>query len=267
MKIVTLIENTTKDDNLIFEHGLSLYIEHAKWKILLDTGQGDGFLKNAEKLGVDIGKVDFAVISHFHYDHAGGLRAFFEANKKAKVYIGREAFADYYIMHEGMKYFGLRKEGFDMDRFIFVDDYLDIAEDVKIISKLGYNFDNPMNDKAFKKVNDEFIKDDFSHEIAIVIDDREKSTLLSGCFHSGVVNAVKRAKEVGCDIKRIVGGFHLQGRKDKADANYVAELINLLSEGKIESYTGHCTGNIYNELQRKLPDAVFELYTGAKYSL
>ena len=48
MKIYTLIENTTCDDNLACEHGLSLYIEADGQRILFDAGQTGAFADNAE---------------------------------------------------------------------------------------------------------------------------------------------------------------------------------------------------------------------------
>ena len=43
MKITTLLENKTTCDALRCEHGLSLYIETAKHKILFDSGASDAF--------------------------------------------------------------------------------------------------------------------------------------------------------------------------------------------------------------------------------
>ena len=50
MKVVTLLENTTCRDDLICEHGLSLFIETADKRILFDAGQTDAFAKNAAAL-------------------------------------------------------------------------------------------------------------------------------------------------------------------------------------------------------------------------
>ena len=48
LKITTLIENQAgTQDNLAFEHGLSLYIEFAGKRLLFDTGQTGAFADNA----------------------------------------------------------------------------------------------------------------------------------------------------------------------------------------------------------------------------
>jgi 7,8-dihydropterin-6-yl-methyl-4-(beta-D-ribofuranosyl)aminobenzene 5'-phosphate synthase len=78
MKITTLIENkNTENPELISEHGLSLFIEKNGKKILFDTGSSGIFTENARKLSIDISAVDLTIISHGHYDHGGGLKAFF----------------------------------------------------------------------------------------------------------------------------------------------------------------------------------------------
>lgn len=92
MIIKVLVENSTKDPCLQAEHGLSLYMECGPHRILFDMGQTDAFRKNAEKMGVDLTKVDCAVLSHGHYDHGGGLRAFLQVNDHAPIYVHKRAF-------------------------------------------------------------------------------------------------------------------------------------------------------------------------------
>ncbi|MCI8845747.1 MAG: MBL fold metallo-hydrolase [Lachnospiraceae bacterium] len=72
MKITALLENKTNREDMLTEHGLSLYIETEKHKILFDMGQSDLFAKNAAALGINLSSVDIAVLSHGHYDHGGG---------------------------------------------------------------------------------------------------------------------------------------------------------------------------------------------------
>ena len=54
------------------------------------------FLNHADTLGIDLGTVDLAVVSHAHCDHGGGLGHFLAPNAGAKVFLGPKADGDYY---------------------------------------------------------------------------------------------------------------------------------------------------------------------------
>ena len=58
-RIIILSDNRSNDSLLETEHGLSVYMECQSRKYLLDTGASDLFMLNAEKLGVDLGEVDY----------------------------------------------------------------------------------------------------------------------------------------------------------------------------------------------------------------
>ena len=90
MRVYTLMENQPAGPGYAAEHGLSLYVQAGGRALLVDMGQGDGFLRNAAALGVDISQVEAAILTHGHYDHGGGLGAFFGANLRAVVYSRRE---------------------------------------------------------------------------------------------------------------------------------------------------------------------------------
>ena len=61
MLIKTLAENIAISEDFGCEHGLSLYIETKEHKILFDVGASELFLRNAEKLNVNIADVDFLI--------------------------------------------------------------------------------------------------------------------------------------------------------------------------------------------------------------
>ena len=124
MKLITLVENTACCESLASVHGLSQYVETPNHKLLVDAGPNRAFLENAEKLGVDLTAVDAVIISHGHYDHTGGLAAFFEVNKTAKVYLRKAAFDKYFSCVGDMaKYIGMDQALLThRDRFIFTDD-------------------------------------------------------------------------------------------------------------------------------------------------
>lgn len=100
MKVTMLLENDLERQDLKNVHGLSFYIETEEKKVLFDFGPDDSFMRNAEKLGIDLKEVDLAVLSHGHQDHGGGIFEFLHYNKKAKVYIQEEAFLPHYSKRE-----------------------------------------------------------------------------------------------------------------------------------------------------------------------
>ena len=95
MKVSVIIENTSENEILAAEHGLSLYIEYEEKKYLLDAGATGVFLQNANHMGIDLSNVDYCILSHGHYDHAGGFGTFFEKYKKC-VYAMSTAVDEYY---------------------------------------------------------------------------------------------------------------------------------------------------------------------------
>ena len=54
--------------------GFAALVEIGGRRILFDTGNNpDVFAQNVKAAGVDLGKLDFVVMSHRHGDHMGGL--------------------------------------------------------------------------------------------------------------------------------------------------------------------------------------------------
>ena len=79
MKITILIENQIAyraARTCSAEWGLSFFIEYNGVNILFDSGHSGAFAINARHLGIDLEKTDFVVLSHHHWDHAGGLQQY-----------------------------------------------------------------------------------------------------------------------------------------------------------------------------------------------
>lgn len=237
MKIVTLIENTARRNDLSSEHGLSLYIETDDLRIMFDTGQSGAFADNAEKLGIDLAKVDFAVLSHGHYDHGGGLMRFMEINPTAPIYLSRKAFAPCY--NAAKNYIGLDPALRDSPRLRYVDRQLELGDGIRIVcadSLIPHV--NTENYGLCVLKDGEFVPDDFSHEQYLLIREKGKTVCFSGCSHKGILNIIRWFR---ADI--LVGGFHFM-KVDTAGSG--REFLDraaqeLLSYGSVY-YTGHCTG-------------------------
>ena len=245
MKITALTENTPFNDNISAEHGLSLYIETEKHNILFDMGQTSLFAENAKKLGIDLTKVDIAVLSHGHYDHGGGLTEFLKINKTAPVYINRYAFGDYYNGTE--KYIGLDKSLQNEERIVFVDEILEIDDELCL-----YSCNNKIQNHYLgsfglnMKCDGKFMPDEFKHEQYLLINENGKRVLISGCSHKGVMDITEWFEP---DV--LVGGFHYS--KLELDEK-LKEYAAVLASHKTDYYTCHCTGlEQYNFMKKYMP--------------
>ncbi len=269
MKVITLFENRTISKEYKSSHGLSFYIETKEHKILFDTGADDSFVYNASKLGVNLEEVDIAVISHGHYDHGGGLEAFLKVNNKAKVYLGKGAFDNHLIKLLGIfKYnIGLKKELIS-SRFEFIDGIISIDDELILFNNIEGNKLLPKgNDKLLKKYSDGSVKrDDFDHEINLLIKEEGKYSLFCGCAHRGIINIIGKAKSIAdSNMNTVIGGFHLMGMKvsNPKSKIYLDELSASLNNSKVDKYyTCHCTGEeAYNHLSKNMSN-LDELKTG-----
>ena len=178
MKIYTLIENTSCVDGFAYEHGLSLYIETEKMRILFDSGQSGAFADNAVKLGIDLGKVDVMILSHGHYDHSGGIGRFLELNNTAPVYISSTAFGMHYNAED--RYIGVDEELKNSSRFVFVDDYEEIGEGITLYGADKINAVTPIDSAGLKiKAPSGMIPDTFRHEQYLMIEENNHKVLIS----------------------------------------------------------------------------------------
>lgn len=247
MKIITLMENNTKDHSLSCEHGLSLYIETGENRILFDAGQSDLFAKNAQILGIDLSKVDFAVLSHGHYDHGGGLAHFMRINKKAVVYVSPYAFQPHF---NGVgKSIGVEPGGLDHSRIRYVEGEWEIGKGISLCSCNDRKPIVPADPFGQTVLKDgELLPDDYRHEQYLLIQENGKSVCFSGCSHKGILNIVHWFQP---DV--LVGGFHFMKIPcTGAGEKQLLDWASVLLSGETRYYTGHCTGDIQYELMKKV---------------
>ncbi len=254
MNVTVLIENTAPEGSgLAFEPGLSLYIEYNGKKILLDAGISGDFAANAEKLGVDLKEVELGVLSHGHFDHADGLRAFFPVNDTVKVLLRRGAEGPYFSTKPSPRFIGIHRDVWNdyRDRFEFVDGIYSLGEGMWLLpdGEVDPEFTGRAKDLVYKRGEDDFIPDDFRHEQSLVFETERGLAVFNSCSHSGIVNIVRGVQKMlpGKKVYAVVGGFHMFGKNTANGMNcseeYVYKVADALKElGVEEVYTGHCTG-------------------------
>ena len=136
MKITVLVENTSSNQKLNVEHGLSLYIETDKHHILFDAGDSNLFIENAKKLKIDLSLVDIFILSHGHHDHGGGLNDFLEINDKATIYVQKDAFNPHYSLRGGTYVDISVLQPKQLNRIVFNDHNLNIDDDLILFSNI-----------------------------------------------------------------------------------------------------------------------------------
>lgn len=257
VKIYVLAENTAKSSLFGFEHGLSLYIETSRHRILFDCGQSDVFIKNAALLGLDLSSVDIAILSHGHYDHGGGLARFMEINKTALVYANKNAFGEFY--HGTEKYIGLPKGIKQDSRMILTEDTFLIDDELMLCTCNDRPLVYPMESAGLtKKTPEGFLDDLFFHEQYLIINDRNRKIVVSGCSHKGVLNIVDWLKP---DI--FVGGFHFMKQRVEGGNRVLDDAAQILSGSKAIYYTNHCTGcEQYGYLKNRMGEQLHYISSG-----
>src|SRR5215471_9685979 len=76
--------------------GFAALIEYNGKRILFDTGNNPEILAmNAKAKRADLSKLDFAILSHRHGDHMGGMSYLLSVNPKLKIYAPKENFGVY----------------------------------------------------------------------------------------------------------------------------------------------------------------------------
>ncbi len=256
MKIVNLIENTEGKNGFLCEHGLSFYIEAGDHKILLDTGASDAFLKNAEEKGIDLTKVDTAIISHGHYDHAGGVLAFTHLNPHARIYIHENARGRFYTLkHSEPKYIGMDPQIASLDQVVFLKGDREIDAGISLYTGVKGRTLWPKGNEFLKvKDEDEFLQDEFDHEQYLVIAEEGMRVLLSGCAHNGIINILDRFRELyGGEPSHVISGFHTtKVEYTEEDVAIIRATAEELAKMDTLFYSGHCTDAYPMQLMKEI---------------
>lgn len=267
MKVICLSENQPGAGGCPGEHGLSLYIETGAHRILMDTGQSDLFIRNAETLGVDLSAVDTVVLTHGHYDHGGGLPFFLKINQTAKIYASENAFRQFYSIHDDeARYIGL-PEGLEQEeRIIRVLGNQTLDANLSVLAEIPENHPVPSASAALKvKHNGVLEPDTFDHEIALVVREGSALYLFSGCAHHGILNILDGFRAVyRNEPAAVFSGFHMKKQRyEDEDINMILDTAMALNRTHSVYYTGHCTGTApYEAMKKIMKDKLNYIHSG-----
>jgi len=246
MELTVLVDNNTIIDQCYFaEPAVSYWIEDNNKRILFDVGYSDIFIKNAEKLNIDLRKADYLVLSHGHNDHTWGLEPYIDlvGNKTKNIKLVAHPLVFSKKFYKGDE-IGTRKQ---KDK---IAEYFNLnlsKEPLCLTKKLCFLGEIPRKNnfeakeplgivtKNGKKIPDYLIDDS-----ALVYKSKKGIVVITGCSHSGICNIIEYAKKV-CGMEKIldvIGGFHLLNTKRKI----LEKTIKYLKSCKITNFHPcHCT--------------------------
>ncbi len=115
------------------------------------------------------------------------------------------------------------------------------------------------------------VRDDFAHEVNLVIRENGKTVMITGCAHCGIVNILEHLqREAGIVPDVVIGGFHLSNpaRGGSERPEIVDEIAAFLLGRETQYYTCHCTGmESYNRLKAAMGDKINYLSGGRTLEL
>lgn len=247
-RITTLIENSPGEHlALRSEHGLSFCIETGRHMVLFDTGQSGAFMANAAQLRIDLGRLDYVILSHGHYDHSGGLRSLIELTRNFELVTGPGFFAEKYAERNGSYEF--LGNNFDQS---FIDAvsirYRPLTEPMREVVPgvfvLGgfprLHADEVINPRFKLAAGAGFVPDRFDDEVMVVVDTPRGLVAVLGCSHPGMRNMLDAVRDrFGRPIRAVLGGTHLV---EASSTGLDASMRYLLDSDIGAIGVSHCTG-------------------------
>jgi 7,8-dihydropterin-6-yl-methyl-4-(beta-D-ribofuranosyl)aminobenzene 5'-phosphate synthase len=244
-------------------HGLSLFITATRGAhrhtVLFDSGPEEyAFERNTMRLGIELGAVESIVLSHGHWDHAGGMLKALDLIRR-----GNGGHTVPYYAHPGM--FRSRARRLPNGTMLPMKDIPAIAE----LTAHGAQVNCTREPQSFadnmfflsgeiprltpferglpahyqKTEQEQWIPD------PLVIDERFLMVNVTGkglvvftaCSHAGLINVLKHAGDSapGVPLYAVVGGFHLAGANEKI----IPQTVEAVREFSLSTIAaGHCTG-------------------------
>jgi 7,8-dihydropterin-6-yl-methyl-4-(beta-D-ribofuranosyl)aminobenzene 5'-phosphate synthase len=276
-------------------HGLSVLISGRRGAevrtALIDAGpNGEVWLDNARRLGIDLAAIDILFLSHWHWDHSGGIPTVVDAISKAKRGKGIRMPVMVDVHPDRPDRRGIQLPGGPMvmlpdeptidaiensgghvvphrDAHLFGDAFF--GSSGMIARTTAYETGLPghhsfQGDHGFE---DPLISD----ERLVLANVRGRGiSVFSACSHAGIVNACLQAQVLvpGIRVDLVLGGYHLAGATVEDRISSTAEDLADLINPRIVA-PGHCTGWRANSAlaERFAPNAFAPSVVGARYVL
>lgn len=239
------------------EWGFAAVLEVDGRRLLIDTGaRAETVLQNATELKVDLSTITDLVITHNHADHTGGLlvlrRELAKKNPSAlsRAHVPKGIF---YLRpgpggREGNGLLPLKAQ-YEATGGTFIE-HAGPERLMPGVTMLGpvprvhpeRNYGSPRGGAMGQVQTPEgLVEDNVPEDTSLVVDTAEGLVLISGCGHSGIINAMEYARKVvrAAPVYTAMGGFHLFAASDET---LVWTAGKLKAFGVRNLMGAHCTG-------------------------
>jgi len=242
-RVTIIYDAFGKSSQLKKDWGFSAFIEYRGKRVLFDTGNNaDIFAQNVKASGIDLKKLDFAVLSHRHGDHTSGLSYLLSINPNVTIYAPKEGFGvfgaalpgTFYRKDESLPDYMRYYDGHPPEKmtfgtpwlganFVWVDSLTEVAPGMFVISTVSQT---PGTLEL--------------RELSLAIKSPKGVVLGVGCSHPGIEKILEASMAVDKHVHLIFGGFHLVTTPDPEIARIATALHD---QWKVDSMApGHCTG-------------------------
>ena len=242
------------------EHGYSLLIETAAKRVLLDAGQSEAVVRNLSLLGVHPDELDAIVISHGHFDHAGGLVSVLQHRSRPVAVYGHSGLFTkrYSVSGNKRRYIGIPNT---QEELSGLGAKWHLSEEAgEVLPGLMFSGTVPRR-TAYEQGDSKLVvcggcggdcQDSIADDTSLYYRNKKGLVVLSGCAHAGLVNTVEHGFAVtGTEtLLGWVGGTHL-GPVGAEQQMKTLEQIEAYAPQFIAA--SHCTGfAMMSELSRRL---------------
>jgi 7,8-dihydropterin-6-yl-methyl-4-(beta-D-ribofuranosyl)aminobenzene 5'-phosphate synthase len=278
-------ESGTTRVGLMAEHGFSALVSvrtgTTTTTVLFDTGLSpDAMITNADRLGIDLSDLNAVVLSHGHFDHAGGLAGL--AGRRGTRTLPMVVHPRVWTRRRFPLPGGSPEEWPTLSKRALTSEGFDVIErrqpslllngSVLITGEVDRTTDfergMPPTHQCWSGSGwepDPLVLDDQ----ALVVHVRGKGLLVvTGCGHAGAVNIVRHAQRL-TEIPRLhalMGGLHLSGGYFAPSIAPTVEALTAMAPDLLAP--SHCTGwQAQHALAAALPDSWVQGSSGTRYRL
>lgn len=243
-RVTVLYDAFGNPSDLKRDWGFAALVEYGGRRILFDTGNNADFFKfNVERLGVDLTRLDAAVISHRHGDHTTGLSYLIERNPALRIYAPQEgaffkgsAPRTFLARHPGLpanlQYYGGQEPPLWVSGSPWPNgNFAAVTATTEIFP--GFFV---MTTRSQKPGTLEM------NEVSLAIRTPRGLAVVVGCSHPGVERILENAATIDTRLYTVLGGFHLV-LTPEPEIRRVASLLH--DTLKLERVApAHCTSEL-----------------------